>query len=236
MSVFHFQQFSVLQSRSGMKVCTDATLFGAMMPITAGDKVLDIGSGTGLLSLMAAQLGAGQVTGVELTTEAWEESRVNCANSPWHSRMHMLRQDIRDYAASCEARYDLIISNPPFFQDHCRAAGHLRNTARHADQLPYAELIHCAAGLLKTEGLCYALLPIHAADAFIRLAARAKLNLLHRTDIRGYTRNNPKVCCLVFGKDSGNCVSRLHTIYFGNRQYSAESTYYLAPFLLRFSK
>ena len=104
MSVFHFQKFSVLQSRSGMKVCTDATLFGAMMPIAAGDRVLDIGSGTGLLSLMAAQLGAGRVTGVELTAAAWEESRVNCGNSPWGERMQMIRQDIRDYAVSCKLR------------------------------------------------------------------------------------------------------------------------------------
>jgi len=235
MSVFHFQQFSVQQSRSGMKVCTDATLFGAMMPIAADDQVLDIGSGTGLLSLMAAQLGASQVTGVELTTAAWEESRVNCADSPWNSRMHMVQQDIRDYAATCEGRYNLIISNPPFFQDHYKASGHLRNTARHADQLPYAHLVRCIRRLLKADGLCYVLLPFHAADAFIGLAASAALNLLQRTDIRGYARNNPKVCALVFGKESAPSLTRLHTIYLEERQYSTASAYYLRPFLLRFA-
>lgn len=235
MSIFHFQKFSVLQSRSGMKVCTDATLFGAMMPIAADDQVLDIGSGTGLLSLMAAQLGAGRVTGVELTTAAWEESRANCGNSPWNGRMHMIQQDIRDYAASSESRYDLIISNPPFFQDHYRASGHLRNTARHADQLPYVDLVACASGLLEADGLCYVLLPFHAADAFISLAATAALNLLQRTDIRGYARNNPNVCALVFAKEPGPRLTRLHTIYHGDRQYSAESAYYLRSFLLRFS-
>ena len=218
-----------------MKVCTDATLFGAMMPVAAGDMVLDIGSGTGLLSLMAAQMGAGQVTGVELTSAAWEESRINCATSPWGKRMQMIRQDIRDYAVSCKDSYDLIISNPPFFKDHFPATNHLRNTARHADQLPYVDLIRCASGLLKTEGLCYVLLPIHAVDAFIGLASVARLNLLQRTDIRGYTRNRPKICSLVLGKQPGPCTSRLHTIYFESRQYSADSAYYLAPFLLRFS-
>ena len=218
-----------------MKVCTDASLFGAMMPVAAGDWVLDIGSGTGLLSLMAAQLGAGRVTGVELTTAAWEESRVNCANSPWNGRMQMIRQDIRDYALFCKDRYDLIVSNPPFFQDHSPATGQLRNTARHADLLPYSDLVGCASMMLKTGGLCYVLLPIHAVDTFTSLTSAARLNLLQRTDIRGYVRNSPKVCSLVFGKEAGCCMSRLHTIYAEHRQYSAESAYYLASFLPRFS-
>ena len=81
--------------------------------------------------------------------------------------MQMIRQDIRDYAVSCRVRYDLIISARPFFQDHFPATGHLRNTARHADLLPYVDLIGCASGLLKTDGLCYVLLPFYAVDAFV---------------------------------------------------------------------
>ncbi len=234
MSVFHFRQFSVLQLRSGMKVCTDATLFGAMMPVATGAQVLDIGSGTGLLSLMAAQMGASEVTGVELTTAAWEESCINCVNSPWNDHVHMERRDIREYVLSCDVLYDLIISNPPFFEDHCRATSQLRNVARHTDQLLHTELIHCASALLRTEGLFYVLVPLHSADVFISLAADSGLSLLQRVDIRGYARNSSKVCSMVFSDVPCACSRRLHTIYQGERQYSAESTYYLAPFLRRF--
>ena len=81
MSIFRFQQFSVIQKQSAMKVCTDAVLFAAMAPLNKGDRVLDIGAGTGVLSLMVAQLGAKQVTAVELTQASYEEAKLNFGNS-----------------------------------------------------------------------------------------------------------------------------------------------------------
>ncbi len=141
MSTFHFQQFSVIQRQSAMKVCTDAVLFGAMAPVNRGDRVLDIGTGTGVLSLMAAQLGAAQVTAVELTQQGYEEAHINFNNSPWANHLEAVHQDIQGFALTARCQYDLIICNPPFFENHSKTTNSLRKVARHNDLLPFADLI-----------------------------------------------------------------------------------------------
>jgi len=115
MTIFRFQRFSVSQRQAAMKICTDSLLFGAMMPVKPMANVLDIGAGTGLLSLIAAQLGAGRITGVELMEDACREAAENFARSPWPERLRAVRQSIQDFAENETGRYDLIISNPPFF-------------------------------------------------------------------------------------------------------------------------
>lgn len=218
-----------------MKVCTDATLFGAMAPIQGGEKVLDIGTGTGLLALMAAQLGAGQVTAVELTQAAYEEAQLNFGNSPWSEKLHAIHADIRNYAASTDRKFDLIICNPPFFEQHSKSSNDLRQLARHNDRLPYADLVACVDKLLSAAGLFYLLLPVHAIPQVSREAPRRNLALMNRVDFRGYERNKPKVAALLFACNTDLYMERILTIYSADRVYSEESEYYLSAFLLRFS-
>ncbi|SJM93000.1 tRNA1(Val) (adenine(37)-N6)-methyltransferase [Crenothrix polyspora] len=235
MSTFRFQQFSVLQQCSGMKICTDAVLFGAMAPVNQGDRVLDIGTGTGLLSLMAAQLGAAQVTGVELTEAAAKEAEFNFKHSPWAKHLDIVHQDIQSFALKVDSCYDLIISNPPFFEQHSKSLNALRNTARHTDQLPYAELIGSIDALLSLQGLFYLLLPVHTVIKFAEQALAAGFYLIHQTDIQGYAHNTAKVSALTFSRKAAESKSNLLTIYESRNVYNQDSAAFLKDFLLRFA-
>ncbi len=218
-----------------MKVCTDATLFGAMAPIAGGEQVLDIGSGSGLLSLMAMQLGAGQVTAVELTEEACRDAQVNFAESPWVNGLELVNQSIQTFSAQSTTQYDLIISNPPFFENHSKNPSSLRQAARHTDLLPFDELIQIVSERLKTSGLFYLLIPVSAVARLVELAGERGLHLIRRVDYAGFETSTAKVAALTFRDRADRFVYRRLVIYNAPRSYTEESAGYLRPFLLRFA-
>lgn len=236
MSVFHFQQFSVQQKRSAMKVCTDSILFGAMTPVNGGERVLDIGAGTGLLSLMAAQLGAGRVTAVELTEEAYRECNFNFGASLWADRLEAVHQDIQSFALKADQPYDLVISNPPFFENHLRAEDSLRHIARHADQLSYADLIEVAARLVSSRGLLYLLLPVHAVPKVAAAASASGFYLIRQTDYHGFAHGKARVAALIFSRTAAVLAKERLTVYESAGVYTQASERYLSTFLLRFLK
>ena len=196
---------------------------------------MDIGAGAGVLSLMVAQLGAKQVTAVELTQASYEEAQLNFGNSPWADRLEAVHQDIQGFASSIGHQYDLVICNPPFFENHSKTTDSLRKVARHNDELPFADLIKSADQLLSSQGLFYLLLPVHAVVKFVEAALVAGFYLSKQTDFRGYSHNNAKVTALTFSRTDFVFSKSLMTIYESHRVYSQDSEHYLSPFLLRFS-
>jgi len=156
---FQFKQFTVVQERGAMKVTTDACIQGAWTTVLPGTKyVLDIGAGTGLLSLMLAQRYTNIITdAIEIDADAAQEARDNVVASPWKDRINILEGDVRNYAF--QRKYDLIISNPPFFNNSLLGNEAGKNTARHTVSLSYAELLKVMEENLEDDGRVSIMLP-----------------------------------------------------------------------------
>ena len=195
---FNFKQFSIEQERCSMKVGTDGVLLGAWFPVDAGCSVLDIGTGTGLIAIMAAQRGAGRVTAVEIDADAAEQARANAANSPWADRIMVQHADIADFIG--EYKYDRIVCNPPYFRDSLRCPDPGRNTARHNDSLSYETLTACAARLLADDGLFCLVLPYDSVGTLAKCAVAQGLEMCLRTDVVTAPGKAPKRSLVAFGR------------------------------------
>ncbi|MFA5985448.1 MAG: methyltransferase [Methylococcaceae bacterium] len=218
-----------------MKICTDSLLFGAMAPVTTGAQVLDIGTGTGILALIAAQLGAASVTAVELIEPTYHEAQHNFSRSPWPERLHARHQSIQAFAENCTVSYDLIISNPPFFNNQSKSTNPHKKTARHDDQLANTELIQIARKLLKPDGLFFVLVSVTALNNCLSTASAAGLQLQSQTFLRGFVHNPARVCALGFSFQAATPTIQTLTIYEAAGVYSPASRLYLSDFLLRFA-
>ena len=163
MAGFKFKQFEIHQDRCAMKVGTDGVLLGAWAP--GGKRILDIGSGTGLISLMMAQrCQEAQVIGVDLDAEACDEARENVAASPFADRVSIACCRLQDYESA--EKVDAIVSNPPFFLNSLKNPDSKRSMARHADSLPFRDLFLGVKRLLSEEGVFSVIVPSEVLDAF----------------------------------------------------------------------
>ena len=168
-SYFQFKQFTVQQHRCAMKVCTDACVFGAWAGILNAKRILDIGTGTGLLSLMAAQRNhAACIDAVEIDPEAAAQALENIKSSPFAERIEGHRTPIQDFNPL--HRYDSILINPPFFQSDLRSPDARVNQAHHAESLTFSELLTAVARLLGVGGTWHVLLPPDESTTLTKMA------------------------------------------------------------------
>ena len=179
---FHFKHFSLFHHRSTMKVGTDAILLGRWVEVKPTDVVLDIGTGCGLLPLMLSQKGVAQVDAVDIDKASIEEATVNFEASQWREHLRAYHSDIVDYQT--EERYDLIVSNPPFFNRFSKCDSERKSRARHNDAgLSYATICREVCRLMKPEGRLALVLPLDVSLDFLDTAEHFGLYLHKRMTI-----------------------------------------------------
>lgn len=233
-SYFQFKHFRIEQGRCAMKVSTDACVLGAVAEVARAGRILDIGTGTGLLALMAAQRNpAATIEAVELDAAAAAQAAENFQNSPWASRLSVHPVALAHYAAQHPACFDHILCNPPFFRHSLRPPDTRRATARHTapDTLSFQELTEFAAEFLCADGQLTVLLPPPEMHHFEQEAAEAGLFPATRLVMHHRAGSKPLRHITAFGKRSGP-VRQQALFLKENEEYTPAFRQLLSPFYL----
>jgi len=233
MQPFKFKQFSIQQNNTAMKVGTDGVLLGAWISIREGN-VLDIGTGTGLIAIMLAQRSKTTlIDAVEVEEEAYNQAKENIAACNWKNRISAHHLPIQNFKPT--TKYDLIISNPPFFLASTKAPNEERNTARHTDSLSFDDLIASVTRLLNSEGIFSLILPINEAELFTGLATTQHLFLNKKCVIKPNPTKPAKRVLMEFSFSKTDIVSEELTIETATRhQYTKEYISLTQDFYLKF--
>ncbi len=202
---FTFKKFHITDNHTAMKVGTDGVLLGAWAK--GGLKVLDIGTGTGLIALMMAQrFPTAQIDAIEIDKGALEDARFNVSQSPFNNRINIINSPLQDYKPCNETQeegiYDAIVCNPPYFINSLKNPLQQRTTARHTDSLSHQELIYHSKRLLKPNGSLSIIIPSNNKDILEAEAIFNGLPILKITNIKTKSSKPAKRCLIEFGKDA----------------------------------
>lgn len=223
MGNFRFKQFEIEQDRCAMKVGTDGVLLGAWAQ--GGCRILDIGSGTGLISLMMAQrFPEAEVVGIDMDADACGQARENVMASPFRDRVEIECCRLQDFGAASEAAeafagtseaaeasetaeglkaagvFDAIVSNPPFFVDSLKNPDSKKTMARHTDSLPFRDLFAGVKRLLSDEGVFSAIVPAEVVEQFVAESCMLGFYLIRKCGVKTVERKQPKRFMLSFAK------------------------------------
>lgn len=216
MKPFTFKQFQIQQSKDVFRVGTDGVLLGALADVENASSVLEVGTGTGLISLMLAQrnLQAGFL-GLDINEEAAKLTQLNFENSPFHARLKNSHQDFKTFET--EDRFDLIVSNPPYFEE---SGSEKDKVARQTVELNFMQLISKAAELLSEKGIFSVIIPVEAGEVFISIGKENNLHLNRKVNIRGIENAKAKRLILEFSLQEKEINESDFIIEKSPRQYS----------------
>lgn len=233
---FTFKQFHIDHSKCAMKVGTDGTLIGAWasMPYTEC-RILDIGTGTGLIAIMAAQRAPkAQIIGIDIDSDCIEQARENVAASPWSERINIIHSSLQEFSSSEDL--DIIISNPPYFVDSLLSPDEKRATARHTTSLSFSDLCDGVERLLAQDGIFALILPPAEAERFLSVA-RGRLFLKRRCDVWSTPESGIKRVMMELQKQPPEELPTIEKLIIedsGPMGYSAEYRELTRDFYLKF--
>lgn len=232
-SYFQFKQFTVWHDRCAMKVGTDGVLLGAWTSVKSASRILDIGTGTGLVALMLAQRSSlsANIVALEIDESAAEQAKENVERSPWKERIEVLQGDFTSYRSSVE--YDVIVSNPPYFVDSLGCPEQQRNAARHNGSLTYEKLFEGVAGLLAKEGTFTVVIPSDVADKVKSIAAMHNLHAVRQLHVITKPGGTAKRVLISFSFSDQECSVDNLLIELSRHHYSEEYIALTQDFYLR---
>lgn len=197
---FKFKQFTVKQDRCAMKIGTDGVLLGSWTSVKHNPfNVLDIGSGTGILSLMLAQRSsAQQIEAIEIDDNAYEQCAENFENSPWNDRLFCYHASLLEFVEEVEDAFNLIICNPPFYSEDYKTKDKSRDLARFNDAMPFKHIIYAVAHLLAEDGIFSIIIPKKEERDFIELASTIELYPQRILHVKGNPNSEVKRSLIEF--------------------------------------
>lgn len=232
---FRFKQFTVLQGSASFSVTSDSVLLGAWARIEGAGTILDIGTGTGLLTLMAAQRSDARIVAIEPDLHSYKQAGLNFEDSPWKERITLLNTSVQEFKPDAGAGFDAIITNPPYFIDSLINPDLSKARTRHALTLSQAELLEAAMQLLNPGGSIHLVLPVPEAERFLALAVSCGLFCCRRMLVRPTPAQQPSRALMTLSQENGPCTEEEIVIEKGGRHiYSDEYVSLTKEFYLKF--
>lgn len=221
---FEFKQFTVNQDQCAMKIGTDGVLLGAWTSLEHNPfSILDIGAGTGVLSLMMAQRSHAEVIeAIEIDDDAYEQCAENFENSPWSDRLFCYHASLMEYAEEIDEQYDLIICNPPFYSEDYKTDNISRDLARFQDAMPFDHLVFAVFQLLAEDGIFSVVIPKSEAQKLIDLAAKVLLTPDRILHIKGHPEAEIKRSLIEFSFHDKNVEISELIIENGRHNYTED--------------
>ncbi|MFV0420504.1 MAG: tRNA1(Val) (adenine(37)-N6)-methyltransferase [Dysgonomonas sp.] len=231
---FRFKQFTVYHDRCAMKVGTDGVLLGAWCDVSEANTALDIGTGTGLIAIMISQRNLNLRTdAIDIDKEAIGQAEENISQSPFSSRIRCYHRSLQSFQEQGQQKYDIIISNPPFFAQSLKSPRETRTLARHTDSLQIEELISISSDFLAERGKLSVIYPFEYKELLVEQATKSGLYVSRITNVYPTPSSSPKRILMEISKIYVPQIENDLTIEKERHVYSDEFTALMKDFYLK---